>query len=175
MRQCAGVRASRVFIFVLVAGFLPGCGVSDLSFREDTRVEITAPKDRAEVRLPLTVTWTVHDFDVTGKTAGGGKDAGYFGVFVDRAPQPPGQTLEWLVRDDKLCRPEEGCPDAAYLAERNIHSTTETEFTIDRLPDFTQRELREFHEIIIVLLDTAGRRIGESAFAVEFQVLREER
>jgi hypothetical protein len=159
---------------LLVAFLLPGCGFRGLNFIADDRVTFIAPDDRAEVRLPLTVSWRVRDFEVTGNDGRRRRDAGYFGVFVDRAPQPPSQTLDWIVRDDARCRDRTAC-DEAYLAQLNIHSTTETTFEIDRLPtpssDAVRR--REFHEVTVVLLDGSGRRIGESAFTRQFEVDRD--
>ncbi|MGH9185496.1 MAG: hypothetical protein ACRD0U_06755 [Acidimicrobiales bacterium] len=139
------------------------CGVQGLSFREDNRVDIVAPGDRDEVTLPLTVRWTVEDFD------------GTFEVLVDRSPQPPGEALAWFARNDDICERTEGCPDKQYLADRDVFTTNTPEFTVDRLPD-TVRDgrRREFHEVTVVLLDEGGRRIGESAWSVEFQVDREE-
>jgi hypothetical protein len=154
------VRRALGLLVVLVA-LLPACGVSGLSFVQDERVTIDAPKDRSKVDLPLTVRWRAHDFD------------GTYAVFVDRAPQPPGRTLAWLLRDDKVCAARPGCPDATYLAERDIHPTTTTSITIDRLPDTTRDERRDRHEVTIILLDRKGRRIGESAFTVEFEVARD--
>lgn len=169
-------RAAIALVLVAASAVTNGCGVRGLSFVEDTRVSITFPSDRQEVELPLSVRWRVRDFEITGRTGSVERDAGYFGVFVDRAPQPPGKTLEWLARDDQVCRATDGCPDAAYLAERRAYTTTETHFTIEELPDPTRDEdRREFHEVTVVLLDGKGQRIGESAFSVEFQIERKER
>jgi hypothetical protein len=153
----------------------PGCGVRGLDFRQDKRLTITAPGDRAKVHLPVTVTWRVHDFDVTGRDGERLLDSGYFGVFVDRAPQPPERTLQWLVRDDPSCSGIPSCPDEEFLAERNIHATNKTRFTIERLaaPTTNAAKRREFHEVTIVLLNGRGERIGESAFTIQFEVARE--
>jgi hypothetical protein len=150
------------------------CGTNGLNFREDERLEITAPDDRAAVRLPLTIEWKVTDFDVTGPDGAQRDDAGYFGLYVDRAPQPPNHRQTWLVRDDPECRRLPRCPDRAYLDAQYIYATDRTSFTIDRLPqprsDAPRR--REFHEVTIVLLNGAGERIGESAFIRQFEVKR---
>ena len=159
---------------VLAALLLPACGVTGLSFRQDERVTIVSPEDRATVRLPFTVDWEVTEFEVTGETGSTDPDRGYFGVVIDRDPQPPGEPLAWFVRDDIQCRPEVGCPDEDYLASRRVYSTTATEFTVDVLPDTERLEdRREFHEFVVILLDGTGRRIGEGAWAVEFEVVRE--
>lgn len=148
------------------------CGVRGLSFVQDDRVEIVSPPDRAEVSLPVTVEWEVTDFDVTGRTGSADRDAGFFGVFVDRAPQPPGETLAWLAEDDEVCRTTAGCPDEGYFAGKGAFTTAETEFTVERLPRLAGEEegRQVFHEVIVVLLNGRGERIGESAFAVEFRL-----
>lgn len=167
-----GPRLALVLLFIA----LPSCGVSGLNFREDDRVTIVAPEDRAEVQLPVTVRWSVRDFRVTGRDGSRRADAGYFGILVDRAPQPPDRTLEWLVRDDEECRSDPTCPNEEFLAELDIHSTTDTSFRIDRLPppDEDAVRRREFHEVTIVLLNGRGERIGESAFIRQFEVDRGE-
>lgn len=151
-----------------------GCGVRGLNFVEDERVEITFPTDRAAVSLPVTITWQVRDFEVTGSDTARRSDAGYFGVYVNRAPQPPGRTQAWLVREDERCRRIPGCPDEEFLAQQDVHSTTETRFTIERLPAPTGDAVRrrELHEVTIVLLNGRGERIGEAAFTREFEVQR---
>lgn len=166
---------SRLTVVILIVLALPSCGVSGLNFRQDERLTITAPGDRAKVDLPVTVEWRIDDFEVTGKDGSVRPDAGYFGVFVDRAPQPPEKTQEWLVRDDTNCRAAAICRDRDYLAQLNINSTTETSFVIERLPQPTSdaQRRREFHEVTIVLLNGRGERIGESAFVRQFEVDRE--
>jgi hypothetical protein len=153
-------RAARVAAVAALA--LPGgCSVSGLNFREDTRVDIVAPADRAEVTLPVTIEWTVHDFD------------GTFAVFVDRAPQPPGRSTAWLFRNDDGCVPSSGCPDAGYMEARGIYLTDQTRVVIEGIPRLTGDDVRERHEATVILLDEHGERSGESAFSVEFEVERE--
>jgi hypothetical protein len=151
---------------VVVALLASSCSTSGLSFKKDERVEIKTPSDREKVTLPVTVSWTVRDFDVP--------EDGSFGIYVDRAPQPPSQTQAWLVRDDIRCKRTPGCPDEAYLAQLEAHTSTQTSFTIDRLPlpAETAQRRREFHDVTIVLLNPEGERIGESAFTVQFEVDR---
>ncbi len=157
--------------FALVAACSISCSTSGLAIRTDERLEILEPEDRAEVGLPVAIRWTIDDFEVTGPSDRVEKDAGYFAVFVDQAPQPPGETIEWLFRDDDECRALPACPDEAFLADRDIFTTSETSVVIDSLP--TTDEEREIHNVTIVLLDGKGRRIGESAFPVEFRVERD--
>ena len=151
-----------------------GCVAQGLSFRVDDRLTIEAPEARSEVTLPVTIRWKVEDFRVVdpGSDAAPSDDAGYFGVFVDRTPQPPGETLAWVARKDRSCRKADGCPDAEYLAARNIYSTSETEIRFEQLPRPNDEDKKERHNVTIVLLDSEGRRIGESAYYVEFVVTR---
>jgi hypothetical protein len=83
---------------------------------------------------------------------------------------PPGRTLDWLAREDDACKETPGCPSETWFADRDVYATSATELTIDDLPDLTEGERRDFHEASVVLLDRQGRRVGESAFTVEFQV-----
>jgi hypothetical protein len=153
---------------------LSGCVQQGLAFRVDKRVSIVAPEARSEVTLPVTVRWTVRDFDVVdpGTTGAGGSRAGYFGVFVDGSPQPPGKTLAWIARKDRTCRASDGCPDAEYLAVRHIFSTSQTQITFEQLPRPSNTNQKERHNVTIVLLDGSGRRIGESAFSIDFTLKR---
>ena len=155
----------RIALLVAIASLVSGCGVSGLAFRQDDRLTFVTPDDRAEVTLPVTVTWEVDDFDV-------GDGAGSFAVFVDRAPQPPGKTLAWLARDDDSCRADDGCPGTDWFAERDVFPTTDTELTIERLPAATDGR-RELHEVTVVLLDEQGRRVGETGWTLELQVERD--
>ena len=146
---------------------LTACGVSGLSFVQDERVDIVRPKDRSEVTLPVRIEWEVKDFAV-------GADAGSFGVFIDRAPPRPGKTLSWIFRGDDSCKGPSGeavCEDPEFLRQRNVFRTTDTHFTIDLVPKLTGSERRrQFHEATIVLLDEDGRRVGEGAWSVQFEL-----
>jgi hypothetical protein len=154
---------------------LSGCVSQGLAFRIDKRVSITSPAARSEVTLPVTVRWTVKDFDVVqpGTSAVGSRQAGYFAVFVDDSPQPPGKPLAWVARNDRACRASDGCPDAEYLAGRHIYSTSQTSITFAQLPRPSNTNQKERHDVTIVLLDAQGRRIGESAFYVQFTLNRD--
>jgi hypothetical protein len=159
-----------VLVLGLVAA-LPACGVSGLSFVQDDRIDIVSPDDRSEVRLPVRVSWTVQDFVV-----GAGK--GSFGVFVDRTPQRQGKTLAWLFRGDDACRGTGAslCATEEFLAQRNVYRTTARSFTIDQVPRLAGVQSgRQFHEVTVVLLDGAGRRSGEGAWSVQFEVEGEQR
>lgn len=160
---------------VVLACFLllPACAVHGLNFKQDKRLEITAPKDRAKVHLPFTIRWRVHDFRVTGRTDDTRSDRGYFGVYVDRAPQPPNESQESLLRNDFRCRVQHQCTQE-MLDQADIHATTAREFAISSLPapPTNAAKRRELHDVTIVLLDGRGERIGESAFRLQIEIDR---
>lgn len=165
---------SGLALLCCLAILLPSCSFSGLNFLQDTRVTILAPKDRALLDLPVTITWSVNNFKVTGEDGTSRRDQGYFGIYVDRAPQPPNKKQEWLVREDETCLRTPGCPNKDFLAQRDIHSSTEMSFVIEFLRDLDpELDRRDMHEVTIVLLNGKGERIGESAFTVEFEVKRE--
>lgn len=153
---------------------LSSCTIHGLSLMVDDRLTFVAPEDGQAVGLPLTIDWQIEDFEIgrTPQPADASVDRGYFAVFVDRSPQPPGEPLTWFARDDEACRRDVGCPDQAYLEARGIHTTTDTSFTIDVLPRPADDRRREMHEVTVILLDPDGERIGESAWRLRFEVDR---
>ena len=155
----------RVPVAVAVAGglLLTGCSVGGLAFREDDRVDIVEPADRAEATLPVTIRWTADEVEAD--------DGGpFFAVFVDRAPIRPGQSLRALA--DDTCNRTEGCPDIAYFRDRHVYVTDELEVTLDALPARSGQRTAadDRHEATIILVDAEGRRRGEAAYTVEFTV-----
>ena len=145
---------------------LPGCGLRGLSFVQDERVDIVRPGDRDEVTLPLRVAWTVEDFPV-------GPGKGSFGVLVDRTPQRPGETLSWIFRGDSACKGTSApvCARPEFLAQRNVFQTTARTHTIAQVARLSGSQSgRQFHEVTVVLLDEAGKRVGEGAWSAQFEV-----
>ena len=161
----------RIASLVVPAVLASACVSSNLSFRVDKRVHIVSPKDRSELTLPVELRWTVRDFAVRSSPTDSG---GSFAVFVDRSPVPPGKPLTWLARNDSECKGKTTCPDAAYYAQLGVYPTTETELTLtsvrDDDPSSTDKTSR--HYATIVLLDDQGRRIGEIAYTVNFELKR---
>lgn len=157
-------------ILILLAS---ACMPEGLAFVQDDRIEIVSPEGHTKVSLPVTIEWTVDDFEVTGPDGRGVDDAGYFGVFVDTTPVPPNRPLEWIARDDRVCQNTPGCPDETYLADRGVYSTSETSLTLKRLPDLDAYQGHETHEVTVVMLDGTGRRISENAWHVTFLYDRE--
>ena len=148
--------------------FVSGCVPEGLAFVQDRRVEILEPEGHSTVTLPVTFEWRIEDFEITGPDGQSRENAGYFGLFLDQTPVPPGKPLSWVARDDIACLSTPGCPDETYFADRRIWTTSETSFTLKHLPDLETASGTETHELSIVLLDGTGRRIGESAWYVTF-------
>ncbi len=156
-----------------LCGALTACVPQGLAFRTDQRLTFVVPQDRSTVSLPVTIDWDIRDFKVVDPGQQVAEDEGYFAVFVDRAPMPPGEPLSWIARKDTDCRPADGCPDQEYLNTRGVYTTTETELVLEELPRTTDQEGRkERHRVVVVLLDAGGKRIGESAFEVVFELDR---
>lgn len=168
-RGPAGVRPALLAAAMAVA--VSGCGVTELenlNFRVDDRLEITAPEPRSFVKQPFTVSWTMRDFTIRAPgSAPASRDAGYFAVFVDRTPIKPGQTLDAVASGDPACENDPKCPDIAYLREQLVYPTTKTSLRVPPIPNGYGSDEIERHTITIVLLDTDGRRIGESAWQVD--------
>ena len=138
-----------------------GCSFSGLNFVQDKRVSILAPGDRAKVALPVTIRWDVRDFD------------GTFAVFVDRAPVPPGRSIESLAEDDDLCASQPDCPTLQWFHDRYVYPTADTSLMLEEVPELSDDQGRVFHEATVVLIGRDGRRVGESAFTVQFEVERD--
>lgn len=167
------VRKRFLAAIISIAILCSGCAfgrLSSMQFRQDRRVRITSPKAHTTVPVPFVLRWTVKDFEVTGPTKAASRDAGYFAVFVDRAPVAPGRTLVDVARGDPHCTEARGCPDAKYLADHWVFTTERTSLTVDRLPEKNTTQRTEAHELTIVFLDGSGRRIGESAWRLQFNV-----
>lgn len=168
------VRARTVLVAAFAAIGLSACSFQGLGFIQDRRLEFVSPEDREIVRLPVTVDWEIEDFEVVDPDAAATPDPGegYFGVFIDSRPQPPGEALSWHAKDDETCQRDPDCPDEEWYRIRGIHTTTESEFTIELLPRPFDDNRREIHTITVILLDANGVRIGESAWQMDFEIDR---
>lgn len=148
---------------------ISGCDWSNMAFVQDKRVRIIEPPDRSTVSLPIRLRWEVEGFRITGPDGAHSLNAGYFAVFVDRTPMPPGKSLQWLAEQEDSCGTS-ACGSVENLAD--VYATTKTTLTLTRLPADSRPGGAERHEAMIVLLDGTGRRIGESAFYVRFNFER---
>jgi hypothetical protein len=170
------VRFARLVAAVSVALPLSACGIThvrDLSFTVDHRLHFLSPKDRAKVRNPVTISWRIHGFRLAASgSEPPSRDAGYFAVFVDRQPIRPNQTMRAVAGGDRSCEHDPKCPDAAYLANHGVYTTTGTSIRLDQVPNLNSRDRIQLHSFVVVLMDTAGHRIGESAWELDLRIPR---
>lgn len=148
----------------LIALLATGCSAGQLQFKNDHRLSFQAPHERQLVKAPVTISWSMKDFQAVGLDGTRDDGKGAFAVFVDRAPMPVGKDLKWLARSDSGCRRDPRCPDVQYLADRGVHVTTDTQLILDVLPRAGDGVGDEEHYVNVVLLDGTGHRIGESAW-----------
>lgn len=175
MRSSA--RWRRLALLAVLAVATSGCGLThlnDLNFRVDDRLHFLTPKSRSLVHAPVTVSWTIRDFTVAAPgSAPPSRHAGYFAVFVDRAPIRPGQTLKAIGSGDLSCERDPKCPDTTYLNDHRVYTTTATQLRLPLISDILgDHESLQMHSVTVVLMDTAGHRIGESAWELDFRMHR---
>ena len=165
----------RAAVAVAGAVLLSGCGIThlqDLSFRVDNRLHFTTPKARSKVHQPVHLVWTMRDFRIAAPgSEPPSRDAGYFAVFVDRTPIRPGQTMRAVAGSDPACRHDPKCPDKTYLDQHEVYTTTDLSMTLPQIPNVLgDKEKVQHHTVTIVLMDTSGHRIGESAWQLDFRI-----
>lgn len=144
----------------LVVVLATGCR-EGLAFRQDDRVAITEPADRTVVTVPFEVGWQVHDLP----------EGTRFVLLVDRTPPPPGEDLSWLARHDPACAGAVDCLATDRLRRMRIEVTDRTAAVVDSVPR-PSRPGPDLHEVTVVLLDAAGRRLGEAVATVTVEVDR---
>jgi hypothetical protein len=152
-----------------------GCGLmhlQDLNFRTDNRLHFLSPEPRATTKQPVTVTWRMDDFRVAAQgSEPPSRDAGYFAVFVDATPIKPGHTMDDVAKGDPFCQRSPTCPDKKYLADHRVYTTTNTSIKLPLIPNITgSKEKLQLHSITVVLMDTSGHRIGESAWQLDIRI-----
>ncbi len=152
-------RLGALVAVVAAAMSAAGCGVSGLQLRAASRLRILSPASESTTHLPLEVRWRAAD-----------RQAASFAVFVDRAPVHPDQELRALA--DHICRQTHGCPDAAYYASKDVYVVHGTGLRLTTLPVSDDGARSTVHRVTVVPLDGQQRRIGESAYSVEFLVDR---
>lgn len=153
---------------------LAGCGLThmqDLNFRVDDRLHFRSPADRSVVRPPVTITWTMRDFALAAPgSAPPSRNAGYFAVFLDRSPVKPGATLRDVAGSDPTCLRNPHCPGPGYLRDHGVFVTTVPSLQLRLLPPILGGGSGlQLHTITVVLMDTAGHRIGESAWELDLR------
>lgn len=145
-----------------------------MEFVKDHRLTFQSPESYEEIELPLQVTWTMKDFEVLGAKdkQAPSEDAGYFAVFVDQAPVKPGHTLADVGKDDPLCQGDTAaCLDPAYLETKGVYTTRKPSVALETVDPLSgSKEKVQLHQVTVVLLDSAGRRIGELAWYRYFKL-----
>jgi hypothetical protein len=154
-----------------------GCAtsLSGLDFRTDKRLSFVEPHSREQVKLPVHLAWAIKDFTVASPgSQPPSKSAGYFAIFVDRVPIKPGQSMRSVANGDSFCESNPKCPGRGYLAERQIYTTTNTSYVLRNvLPIANNNERVQLHAAVVVLMNTAGDRIGESSWEIDFRTVNE--
>jgi hypothetical protein len=140
---------------------LAGCGVGSVALRQPQHLTIRASGGNGVRRLPFTVSWS--------STYPAGTE---YVLFLDQAPIPPDQDMRYVAEQlhDTSCLIQPGCPDAAYLDNLNIFTTTKTSYVFSTLPISGNRDNVSLHELTIVALDRSGRRIGEASATMSFRI-----
>lgn len=149
--------------FLAAAGIATGallgtaCG-GGTQFAEDGRVRIVSPRNLATVSTPVRLRWT--------DTAASGSPPLY-AVFVDHLPVHPGQNLRSMA--GTTCAGVATCVDMAWLNRHDVYLTNQPRLDLETLPILgTPKGERDVHEVTIVLVDAAWRRLGEAAWGVTF-------
>lgn len=171
-------RPRRVLAAVLAVGVLTsGCvNLDEMEFVKDERLTFTAPDDYEQVEVPLTVTWTMEDFEVLPRPEKGAersepsKGEGYYAVFVDKAPVKPGHTLDDVGNGDTFCESDPRCPDKSYLNAKGVYTTRQPTITLDVVAPLSSKERLQLHTLTVILLDSEGKRIGEYAWFTRFRL-----
>ncbi|CAB4721591.1 unannotated protein [freshwater metagenome] len=169
-------RLRRAVVAALVAvGVLACSGCVDLAemqFVKDHRLQFTAPDAYELVELPLEVTWTMEDFEVLDRSekAEPTDAAGYYAVFVDRAPVKPGRTLADVGDGDPQCEDNPRCTSKDYLAAAGVYTTRKPSITLSLVNPLSSKARIQLHQVTVVLLDSEGRRIGEHAWFRQFKL-----
>ena len=162
-------------LLLLIPLAVGGCGNGGLQFRQDDRVDITAPTDRARVVAPLDVRWTTK-----GRRVRCDRKCSAIISSTDGAPcgsssgtdnSPAG--LLTTIKSSSSYRIESCCSPAlrGRPADRFIYLTRKTSLTLDTLPaksTSNRTSAKDTHDVTIVLVDADGRRRGESSWSVEF-------
>jgi len=167
LTRCAAALAALVTV--------SGCGIThlqDLNFRTDDRLHFVSPEPRSTNKQPVTITWTMDNFRVAAQgSEPASRDAGYFAVFVDQTPIKPGHTMDDVAKGDPFCQRSPTCPDKHYLADHRVYETTNTSIKLPLIPNITGSKAKlQLHAITVVLMDTSGHRIGESAWELDIRI-----
>jgi hypothetical protein len=155
-------------LVVIMVGLLAlaSCGTSDRAFDADERIRIVSPRSLQTVSPPFVLRWTG---DVSGASA--------YVVFIDRPPMAPNVSLREYVdeqcKDTTLCPAEGAAALVTWLEQHGIFKAKPSKLKVPFITArgaSTEKDTRDTHEAILVVLGDDGRRLGESAWTVSFRV-----
>jgi len=159
---------------LLAPVLLAGCDTSNYAFKIDESIKIVQPKARAEVPLPVQVSWTDTRSPAHLRVDPRDSQAEYYAVFMDRSALGPGKRLSSLIDDRQQCEPAKGCPTAAQLADLRVYLVAAPSLLLEFVADLRaskRGDSKDVHEVTIVRM-RGDKRIGESAFLQTFFVRR---
>jgi hypothetical protein len=155
---------------VVALAALTGCGITridaPISFSADRSLSIQHPRPEDEVGLPLEMRWSAGGVDLS--------DGSHFALFVDRPPVPPDREVR-----QRVCTEGEKLPPQLGEFRKQCKDDRLTVFFTNRpsfrfscfVPRFdAPKRARNTHTVTVVLLDADGRRIGQAADSVKFDV-----
>ena len=135
-------------------------GCSGLEFRQDRRLDFTAPASNALTHLPVTLSWSMKDYPTTGT------DAGRFAVFIDQHPVKVGHNVDSVL-------PSGTQATATLLANANVYVTSADQLRLTIVPDLNNDTAsRQRHTATVVLINAAGDRTTESYWSRTFDLPR---
>jgi hypothetical protein len=138
-----------------------GCGTQGLALKQSHRVRDVTPVNLSTTTAPARIGWNARPLSSRER----------FAVFIDQQPMAPGESLRSLT--DDTCKATPGCPDKAYLATHFIFTTRGHKVTVPVLPlngPFPVNDLYGLHSATIVIVDSAGHRVGEDFWSTNFFV-----
>ena len=157
-----GRRGTALAGLVVTALLAPACG-GGLLFAKDSRLTIDSPRDLQPVSLPVHLRWTA--------TVRRSPPAQY-AVFVDVLPVHPGQNLRAVA--GSRCAGVPSCVDEALLNRHSVYLAREPRLDLETLPILgPPKGEPDVHQATIVLVDANWRRLGESAWRVNFVLRRD--
>lgn len=147
-------------LIATMASLTTGCRASGMIFTKSSGFRIVSPSSFSSVSLPLTVSWTEGAPFQSGDK---------FAVFIDRGSIGIGDNVRSLI--PKSCREVSTCSQDQYLQQQDVYVTTSASLNLPTLPSTSltgHSSGKEDHEIVVVVLDGSGHRVGEQYASVDF-------
>jgi hypothetical protein len=149
---------------ILAVGVLGGACAQAPRWTPSDAIAFESPSDLQLVDTPLEIRWRGGD---------GVRADDRFAVFVDRAPIRPGQNLRAVAGSDESCEQAPGCPDDEYLRVRGVYVTDQESLQlpfVSELSGIDAQGSASVHQVVLILVDGQGDRIGEHAATLSFRV-----